>query len=121
MAFFSDDSDEAQAYNQVCSGWEAELSNELIGAAAAYEAAKGYTAQRHPSSFANLKAQEYLAGSAGAFIDRIVETNPRLHRQAEGETRGQLRKGFHKAFTRFSPKMCPRISECVVVVKCRRM
>jgi hypothetical protein len=38
-----DDSDQAQAYNQVVNApHKAELSHELIGAAAAYEAAKAY-------------------------------------------------------------------------------
>ncbi|KAF7965984.1 hypothetical protein HWV62_7130 [Athelia sp. TMB] len=50
--------------------------HELIGGAAAYEAAKAYedhcAANGQPPSHA--KAKEVLAGLAGAFVDREVET-----------------------------------------------
>ncbi|EJF64810.1 hypothetical protein BD309DRAFT_962265 [Dichomitus squalens] len=77
MGFFHHESDEAQAYDQVVNApHKAELSHELIAAAASYEAAKAYekhvAASGQPPSHA--KAKELLAGFAGAFIDRIVET-----------------------------------------------
>jgi len=78
MGWFDNDSDQAQAYNQLQdpSTHKAHLSHELIGGAAAYEAAKAY--EQHvadngqPDSHA--KAKELLAGFAGAFVDREVET-----------------------------------------------
>ncbi|KAF5322305.1 hypothetical protein D9619_000904 [Psilocybe cf. subviscida] len=77
MGWFSDDSDQAQAYDQVVNApHKAELSHELIAGAASYEAAKAY--ERHceangqPASHA--EAKEIFAGFAGAFIDRMVET-----------------------------------------------
>ncbi|KZT26915.1 hypothetical protein NEOLEDRAFT_1111456, partial [Neolentinus lepideus HHB14362 ss-1] len=77
MGWFSDDSDQAQAYDQVVNApHKAELSHELIAAAASYEAAKAY--EKHvsengqPSS--HEKAKEILAGLTGAFVDRLVET-----------------------------------------------
>lgn len=78
-SWFGGDSDQAQAYNQYQSydsPHQAELSHELIAGAASYEAAKAY--ERHcaengkPASHA--EAKELLAGFAGAFIDREVET-----------------------------------------------
>ncbi|KAJ6566498.1 hypothetical protein B0H19DRAFT_1137975 [Mycena capillaripes] len=43
MGFFSDDSDQAQAYDQVVNApHKASLSHELIAAAASFEAAKAY-------------------------------------------------------------------------------
>jgi hypothetical protein len=88
-----DDSDPAVAYNEVVNApHKAELSHELIASAASYEAAKAYenhcaengkftipvikatrvTCPGQPESHA--KATELLAGFAGAFVDRIVET-----------------------------------------------
>ncbi|KAJ3859883.1 hypothetical protein EV359DRAFT_67785 [Lentinula novae-zelandiae] len=77
MGFFSDDSDQAQAWDQVNNApHKAELSHELLVAAASYEAAKAY--EKHvadngePDSHAT--RNELLATFAGGFIDRIVET-----------------------------------------------
>ncbi|KAJ7205728.1 hypothetical protein GGX14DRAFT_644224 [Mycena pura] len=77
MGFWHHDSDEAQAYEEVTNApHKAALSHELIAAAASYEAAKAY--EKHcetngkPDSHA--KAKEIMAGLAGAFIDRMVET-----------------------------------------------
>ncbi|KAF8882900.1 hypothetical protein CPB84DRAFT_1790452 [Gymnopilus junonius] len=77
MGWFNEDSDQSAAYGQVVNApHKAELSHELIAAAASYEAAKAY--EKHvatngaPDSHA--KAKELLAGFAGVFIDRIVET-----------------------------------------------
>ncbi|CAL1700659.1 unnamed protein product [Somion occarium] len=77
MGIFSDDSNEAQAYSEVQNApHKAELSHELIAAAASYEAAKAY--EKHVQSNGqpdnHAKAKELIAGFAGAFIDRIVET-----------------------------------------------
>ncbi|KAI0677541.1 hypothetical protein C8Q78DRAFT_1003166 [Trametes maxima] len=77
MGFFSSDSDEAQAYDQVVNApHKAELSHELIAAAASYEAAKAYQEhqEREGKPQSHEKAKEILAGFAGAFVDRIVET-----------------------------------------------
>ncbi|KAJ6473922.1 hypothetical protein DFH09DRAFT_468301 [Mycena vulgaris] len=77
MGFFSDDSDQAQAYDQVVNApHKASLSHELIAAAASFEAAKAY--EKHcaengkPDNHA--VAKELMAGFAGAFVDRMVET-----------------------------------------------
>ncbi|KZT66023.1 CipC protein [Daedalea quercina L-15889] len=74
MGWFDDKSD---AYDQVNNApHKAELSHELIAAAASYEAAKAYekhtAANGKPPSHA--EAKELLAGVAGAFVDRIAET-----------------------------------------------
>ncbi|KAL0949528.1 hypothetical protein HGRIS_009579 [Hohenbuehelia grisea] len=77
MGWFSDDSDQAQAYDQVVNApHKAELSHELIAAAASYEAAKAYEnhVAEHGQPDSHAKAKEILAGFTGAFIDRIVET-----------------------------------------------
>ncbi|EIW76129.1 hypothetical protein CONPUDRAFT_110841 [Coniophora puteana RWD-64-598 SS2] len=77
MGWFSDDSEQAQAYDTVTNApHKAELSHELLAAAASYEAAKAY--EKHvaengaPDSHA--KAKELIAAFGGAFIDRMVET-----------------------------------------------
>jgi len=77
MGWFSDDSDQAQAYDQVTERpHEASWSHELIAGAASYEAAKAYenhvAENGQPASHA--KAKEILAGFTGAFVDREVET-----------------------------------------------
>ncbi|KAF9075772.1 cipC protein [Rhodocollybia butyracea] len=77
MGWFSEDSDQAQAYDQVNNApHKAELSHELLGGAASYAAMKAY--EKHcadngkPDSHA--EAKELIAGFAGAFLDRMVET-----------------------------------------------
>ncbi|KAJ7789908.1 hypothetical protein B0H14DRAFT_2535763 [Mycena olivaceomarginata] len=78
MGWFHHESDEAQAYNTVNDEGthKAKLSHELIAAAASYEAARAYEkhveANGKPASHDQAKA--LLAGFAGAFVDRIVET-----------------------------------------------
>ncbi|KAG9079549.1 hypothetical protein FRC06_007666 [Ceratobasidium sp. 370] len=77
MGWFSDDSDQAQAYDQVTNKpHEASWTHELIAGAASFEAAKAYeehVAQNgRPDSHA--KAKEFIAGAIGAFVDREVET-----------------------------------------------
>ncbi|KZW04017.1 hypothetical protein EXIGLDRAFT_743644 [Exidia glandulosa HHB12029] len=77
MGWFSEDSDEAQAHSQVEGApHSAQLSHELIAAAASYEAAKAYeehvAVNGQPDS--HEKAKEIIAALSGGFIDRIVET-----------------------------------------------
>ncbi|RDB22699.1 hypothetical protein Hypma_010147 [Hypsizygus marmoreus] len=77
MGFFNDDSDQAQAYNEVANAPHgAELSHELIAAAASYEAAKEYEKHvaRNGPPPSHEKAKEIFAGLAGAFVDRLIET-----------------------------------------------
>ncbi|KZT62973.1 hypothetical protein CALCODRAFT_6769 [Calocera cornea HHB12733] len=76
MGWFGDDSDQAQAYQATQDDHQASLSHELIAGAAAYEADRAY--EKHceengqPPSHDEAKA--LLAGFAGAFVDREVET-----------------------------------------------
>ncbi|KAF9261532.1 hypothetical protein L218DRAFT_961281 [Marasmius fiardii PR-910] len=77
MVWFGDDSEQAQAYEQVKNApHEAKLSHELIAAAASYEAAKAYEdhCEQNGQPDSHAKAKEIIAGFAGAFIDRMVET-----------------------------------------------
>ncbi|KAF7317496.1 1 concanamycin induced protein c [Mycena kentingensis (nom. inval.)] len=77
MGFFHHESDEAQAYQTVVNApHKAALSHELIAGAAAYEAAKAYQnhVERNGAPESHSKAKEVMAGFAGAFIDRVVET-----------------------------------------------
>ncbi|KAF4972606.1 hypothetical protein FSARC_879 [Fusarium sarcochroum] len=77
MGWFSDDSDQAQAYDQVQNRpHEAEWTHELLGGAAAYEAAKSYEnhVARNGEPDNHAQAKEILAGVIGAFVDREVET-----------------------------------------------
>ncbi|THH28954.1 hypothetical protein EUX98_g5240 [Antrodiella citrinella] len=77
MGWFDDDSDQAQAYNQVNEApHKAALSHELIGGAAAYEAEKAWQhhLEKEGKPTSHEKAKELIAGFAGAFVDRIVET-----------------------------------------------
>ncbi|KAH8705824.1 CipC1 protein [Talaromyces proteolyticus] len=80
MGWFSDDSPQSGSYDQ----WqnsnprehEASFAHELIAGAASYEAAKAYEdhVARNGQPPSHEKAKEILAGFAGAFIDREVET-----------------------------------------------
>ncbi|KAL9712364.1 hypothetical protein Ac2012v2_003601 [Leucoagaricus gongylophorus] len=77
MSWFSDDSEQAQAYDEVQNApHEAKLSHELIAAAASYEAAKSYNehCEREGQPQSHEKAKEIFAGFAGAFADRMIET-----------------------------------------------
>ncbi|KAJ7494718.1 hypothetical protein B0H11DRAFT_1802212 [Mycena galericulata] len=79
MGFFSNDSDQAQAYSQFESGsvHKSDISHELLAGAASFFAAreleKHQAANGKPTSHAETKA--LLAGFAGAFIDKEVETH----------------------------------------------
>ncbi|KAJ5643819.1 uncharacterized protein N7484_006326 [Penicillium longicatenatum] len=77
MAWFDDDSHEARAHEEMTyRPHEAKWSHELIGGAAAYEAMKAYEEHeaREGKVDNHAKAKEIIAGLAGAFIDREVET-----------------------------------------------
>ncbi|KAJ5736169.1 uncharacterized protein N7483_001294 [Penicillium malachiteum] len=77
MGFFDHDSEEARHHDQVTNRpHEAKWSHELIGGAAAYEAMKAYEDHeaRNGKVDNHAKAKEIIAGFAGAFIDREVET-----------------------------------------------
>ncbi|KAH8105836.1 hypothetical protein BXZ70DRAFT_917108 [Cristinia sonorae] len=77
MGWFGDDSDQANAYQQVNEApHKAELSHELIAGAAAYEAEKAWQnhLEREGKPTSHEKAKELIAGFAGVFVDRLVET-----------------------------------------------
>ncbi|KAJ5698455.1 hypothetical protein N7462_000460 [Penicillium macrosclerotiorum] len=81
MGWFSEDSNQADSYNQYQDGGvsrehEASFAHELIAGAASYEAAKAYEehCDRNGQPQSHEKAKEIMAGLAGAFIDREVET-----------------------------------------------
>ncbi|KIM53460.1 hypothetical protein SCLCIDRAFT_1222779 [Scleroderma citrinum Foug A] len=66
-----------EAYNQYQSTpHKAHLSHEVIGGAAAYEAMKAYNdhVERNGQPASHAKAKEIMAGLAGAFVTRMVET-----------------------------------------------
>ncbi|KAG0704457.1 hypothetical protein DFH29DRAFT_997549 [Suillus ampliporus] len=69
--------DLSNAYDQVTNApHKATLSHELIAGAASYEAMKAYNehCEKNGKPASHDKAKEILAGFAGAFIDRMVET-----------------------------------------------
>ncbi|CEL62635.1 hypothetical protein RSOLAG1IB_04991 [Rhizoctonia solani AG-1 IB] len=77
MGWFSEDSFQANAYDQVTQRpHEASWSHELIAGAAAFEAAKAYenhlAENGQPDSHAT--AKELIAGFVGVFLDREIET-----------------------------------------------
>ncbi|KAG8953663.1 hypothetical protein FRC04_001867 [Tulasnella sp. 424] len=107
MGFWNNDSDQQQAadaYDQVTNApHKAELSHELIAAAASYEASKAY--EKHeaengqPPSHA--EAKELIAAVGGGFIDRLVETKgldfvdrERAKRQAQQQAEDQISSNY---------------------------
>lgn len=76
MGWFNEDSEQAQAYDQVTNRpHEASWSVELIAGAASYEAAKAYEEHVAKTGLPSREmAKEILAGASGAFVDREVET-----------------------------------------------
>ncbi|KAJ5871321.1 uncharacterized protein N7529_003674 [Penicillium soppii] len=103
MGWFDNDSGEAQAYDQYHSANPKEhdpsIIHELIAGAASFEAAKAYedhVAQNgQPPSHA--KAKELLAGFAGAFIDREVETRGLDFVDAE-RAKHEAKERSHRAY-----------------------
>ncbi|TDL29512.1 cipC protein [Rickenella mellea] len=75
MGWFGDNSNEEDQYNQVTKH-KAELSHELLGGAAAFEAAKAYEdhCAKNGKPDSHAKAKEFVAGAIGAFLDREIET-----------------------------------------------
>ncbi|KAI6155552.1 hypothetical protein BKA82DRAFT_17603 [Pisolithus tinctorius] len=73
---FSSHEDSYNQYNETGNHHKASTSHELIAGAAAYEAAKAYEdhVARNGQPDSHAKAKEILAGLAGAFVDREVET-----------------------------------------------
>ncbi|KAJ5771430.1 uncharacterized protein N7511_003481 [Penicillium nucicola] len=80
MGWFSDDSQQQDNYQQWNNSEPREhdpsFVHELIAGAASYEAAKAYEehCDRNGQPQSHEKAKEIMAGFAGAFIDREVET-----------------------------------------------
>ncbi|CEQ40102.1 SPOSA6832_01684, partial [Sporobolomyces salmonicolor] len=78
MGFFSHDSEQAQAYNQVQNGQphESSWSHELIAGAAAFEAQKAYArhCEQNGKPESHEVARELLAAFAGAETDKLFET-----------------------------------------------
>ncbi|KAI0825926.1 hypothetical protein BC629DRAFT_1434474 [Irpex lacteus] len=99
-SWFGNDSSQAQAYDQFTSSpHKAEVSHELIGGAAAFEAARAYekhvAANGQPTSHA--EAKEILAGLAGAFVDREVETRG-LDFVDKEKAKYEARRQAHEAY-----------------------
>ncbi|PBP16096.1 hypothetical protein BUE80_DR013213 [Diplocarpon rosae] len=79
MGWFDGNTDESQAYEKYQNApdeHKAKFSHELIGGAAAFEAAKAYEdhIRKNGKPTSHAEAKEILAGLAGAFIDREFET-----------------------------------------------
>jgi len=78
MGWFSDDSEEAQAHEQVYGEekHKGALSHEVIGGAAAFEAMKAF--ERHQEKNGKIEkhqlAKEVIAGLLGGELDKIIET-----------------------------------------------
>ncbi|KAF9771515.1 hypothetical protein IL306_010838 [Fusarium sp. DS 682] len=105
MNWFGENSKEASAFEQVERTREhkAPLSHEIIGGAAAFEAAKAYenhvAREGHPDSHA--KAKEIIAAVAGAFVDREIEgrgmdffEKEKAERHARKQAEEQLSKQY---------------------------
>ncbi|KAF4501670.1 phosphoglycerate mutase family [Fusarium agapanthi] len=82
MGWFEENNTEVvQEYNQYDQFSEnkehhAKLSHEIIGGAAAFEAAKAYEdhVAKNGKPDSHAKAKEFLAGAVGAFVEREFET-----------------------------------------------
>jgi len=94
--WFGENSAEANAHYEVVNApHKAQLSHQLIAAAASYEAAKAYEehAAKNGKPASHAHAKELLAGLSGAFIDRIVETKGLDfvdHEKAKHEAKNKL-------------------------------
>jgi len=67
----------AAAYEEVTNApHKAQLSHELIAAAASYEAMKAYNkhCEKNGKPASHDQAKEIMAGAAGFFLDRMIET-----------------------------------------------
>ncbi|KAJ7148607.1 hypothetical protein C8R46DRAFT_1044681 [Mycena filopes] len=77
MGFFSQDSNEANAYNQLEGNkHQSDISHQLLAGAASFAAAREYEkhCEKNGKPQSHAEAKELLAGFAGAFIDREIET-----------------------------------------------
>ncbi|KAE8133667.1 hypothetical protein BDV38DRAFT_286563 [Aspergillus pseudotamarii] len=103
MGWFSDDSDQAAAYDEYNNSQEhheASLSHELLAGAIALEAAKAYEDHCEPDSHAT--AKELLAGITGALLDREIETRgldwidrERAQAEADNHLDGELQNRYN--------------------------
>ncbi|KAL1884588.1 hypothetical protein Plec18167_002178 [Paecilomyces lecythidis] len=102
MGFFDQFSDHHSEVSN--SGHKAELSHELIAGAASYEAAKAYEnhVAKNGQPPSHEKAKELLAGFAGAFIDREVETKGLDYvdrEKAKHQAREHIERGYEEDYT----------------------
>ncbi|KDQ54515.1 hypothetical protein JAAARDRAFT_160537 [Jaapia argillacea MUCL 33604] len=101
--WFTSNSQEAQAYEQVNSSpHKSHLSHELIAAAASYEAAKAYEnhCQKNGKPASHAEAKELLAGITGGFVDKIAETkglDAADKERAKHQARQQAEKALQKS------------------------
>jgi len=94
----------ADAYDQVNQApHKAELSHELIAAAASYEAAKAYENHEANNGEApsHQKAKELAAAAIGAFVDRTVETKGLDYVDAERAKRQAKEQAFNQIDTSY--------------------
>ncbi|PYI32475.1 putative phosphoglycerate mutase family protein [Aspergillus indologenus CBS 114.80] len=109
MGWFDFGSDEHQAHEELTNfdgsdEHKAKFSHELIAGAASFEAMKAYEQhqERNGKPESHEMAKELLAGFAGAFIDREVETKgldfidrEKAKRQAERQLEEASRQDFY--------------------------
>ncbi|PYH81362.1 putative phosphoglycerate mutase family protein [Aspergillus uvarum CBS 121591] len=109
MGWFDFGGDEQQAHEQLTNydgseEHQAKFSHELIAGAASFEAMKAYEEhqERNGKPESHEMAKELLAGFAGAFIDREVETKgldfidrEKAKRQAERQLEEASRQDFY--------------------------
>ncbi|EGU75114.1 hypothetical protein FOCG_15125 [Fusarium oxysporum f. sp. radicis-lycopersici 26381] len=81
MGWFDNNTEVVENFNEYNQNSEnrehhAKLSHEIIGGAAAYEAAKAYEEHvaRNGKPDSHAQAKEFIAGAVGAFVDREFET-----------------------------------------------
>ncbi|KAJ6618706.1 hypothetical protein B0H10DRAFT_1947337 [Mycena sp. CBHHK59/15] len=78
MGWFSHDSEEAQAYNTANAPetHKSKLSHELIASAASYAAVRAYEkhCEKNGKPASHDQAKALLAGLAGGFVDKLIET-----------------------------------------------
>ncbi|KAJ7905155.1 hypothetical protein B0H13DRAFT_2334245 [Mycena leptocephala] len=78
MGWFSHDSEESNAWNTASAPetHKSKFTHELIAAAASYEAARAYEkhVEKNGKPASHDEAKALLAGFAGGFVDKLVET-----------------------------------------------
>ncbi|KAG9019254.1 hypothetical protein FRB90_004816 [Tulasnella sp. 427] len=106
-AVFSSDQDKVElqtAHHEVVNApHEAKLSHEIVAGAAAFEAARlwEHHKEKNGEQPTHAHAKELIAGFAGAFIDRIVETKgldfidkQKAKKQAQERAEGQVSSNY---------------------------